>query len=72
MQAGARQDILYDLLFDQNTMPRLKLIGLLLERMQVIGNGGKLAYSEIRCGDYAATGARPPDTEDLINYTRGI
>jgi phosphoesterase RecJ-like protein len=62
---------LYDVLYDQNTLPRLKLLGLLLERMQVRA-GGKLAYSDIRCADYAATGARPADTEDLINYTRGI
>jgi bifunctional oligoribonuclease and PAP phosphatase NrnA len=70
-QAGAKPEILYDLLFEQNSLPRLKLTGLVLSRMQVSA-GGQLAYTEILLPDYAATGARPPDTEDLINYTRSI
>src|SRR5439155_25991716 len=27
---------------------------------------------EIRRDDYAATGATPQDTEDMVNYTRGM
>lgn len=69
--AGARPEILYDLLFEQNSLPRLKLTGLVLERMQVAA-AGQLAWSEIRLPDYAATGARPPDTEDLIHFTRSL
>src|SRR5207249_699471 len=28
--------------------------------------------TEIRRADYAATGATPQDTEDMVNYTRGM
>jgi phosphoesterase RecJ-like protein len=69
--AGARPDILYDRLFDDNSLARLKLTGLILDRLQVLGNG-RVAYTEIRREDYASTGAAPQDSEDLVNYTRSL
>ncbi len=69
--AGARPTILYEFLYEQNTLPRLRLTGLVLERLQVVENG-LVAFTEIRRADYAATGAVPQDSEDLVNYTRSI
>jgi phosphoesterase RecJ-like protein len=69
--AGARPEAVYDKLFEQNTLPRLKLIGLILDRMQVV-HSGQIAHTELRRDDYTATGAVPQDSEDLVNYTRGI
>jgi phosphoesterase RecJ-like protein len=69
--AGARPEVLYDRLYEDNTLPRLRLTGLVLERLQTTHNG-RVAYSEIRKDDYAATGATPQDTEDLVNYTRSV
>jgi phosphoesterase RecJ-like protein len=69
--AGARPDLLYEPLFENNTLPRLRLTGLVLERLQVV-NEGLVAHTEIRLGDYARTGAVPQDSEDLVNYTRSI
>jgi phosphoesterase RecJ-like protein len=71
VRAGARPELLYDQLFEQSSLPRLKLMGLVLERLQV-ASGGRVAYTEIRRTDYAATGATPQDTEDLVNYTRSL
>jgi phosphoesterase RecJ-like protein len=69
--AGARPTEAYDLLFEQNSLPRLKLIGLVLDRLQV-AEGGRVAWTEIHRGDYPATGATPPDSEDLVNYPRSV
>lgn len=69
--AGARPEKLYEELFERNSLARLKLIGLTLDRLQVVLDG-RVAYSEILRGDYEATGALPQDSEDLINYTRSI
>lgn len=69
--AGANPTWLYDQIYDRNTLARLKLKGVVLDRVQVIENG-KVAFSEIRLGDYAATGAIPPDSEDLINDIRTV
>jgi phosphoesterase RecJ-like protein len=71
LQAGARPDYLYDQLFENSSLPRLKLTGLVLERAQVTA-GGQVSYSEIRLTDYAACGATPQDAEDLVNYTRSV
>jgi phosphoesterase RecJ-like protein len=71
MKAGAKPTQLYEYLFEQSTLARLKLTGLALERLQVT-EGGRVAYTEIHRDDYAATGAVPQDTEDLVNFTRGI
>jgi bifunctional oligoribonuclease and PAP phosphatase NrnA len=70
-QAGAQPTPAYQALFEQNALGRLKLTGVVLERLQV-SHGGRLACSEVRRGDYEATGATPQDTEDLVNYTLSV
>jgi phosphoesterase RecJ-like protein len=71
VSAGARPELLYDELFERNSLPRLKLMGLVLDRLQVTENG-RVAYSEVRPGDYELTKATPQDTEDLVNFTRSV
>jgi len=71
VRAGARATESYESLFEHNTLGRLKLMGLVLSRLQVT-QGGRVAYTEICRDDYAATGALPQDSEDLINYTRSL
>jgi phosphoesterase RecJ-like protein len=70
-QAGARPTEAYERLFEQNTLGRLKLAGLVLGRLQT-AHQGRLAHTEIRHGDYEATGATPQDSEDLVNYTLSV
>jgi phosphoesterase RecJ-like protein len=70
-RAGARPTPAYQALFEQNALGRLKLTGVVLERLQV-SHGGRLACSEVRRADYEATGATPQDTEDLVNYTLSV
>jgi phosphoesterase RecJ-like protein len=69
--AGARPEELYEELFERNSLARLRLVGLVLERLTVV-SGGLVAYTELRRGDYEATGATPQDSEDLVNYTRSM
>ncbi len=71
VRAGAQPTQLYEHLFEQSTLARLRLMGLALGRLQVI-EGGRVAFTEIHRDDYAATGAVPQDTEDLVNFTRSI
>jgi phosphoesterase RecJ-like protein len=69
--AGANPEDLYDRLFEQNSLARLRLTGVVLERLQT-SDGGRIAWSEIHKGDYEATGAVPQDSEDLVNYARSV
>ena len=69
--AGARPDHLYDRLFEENSLGRMKLMGLVLDRLTTAADG-KVAYSEIHLTDYATTGATPQDTEDMVNFTRSL
>jgi phosphoesterase RecJ-like protein len=71
VKAGAQPTRLYELVYEQSTLPRIRLLGLALGRMAVT-HGGKTAYTEIQRADYAATGAIPSDTEELVNYPRSI
>jgi phosphoesterase RecJ-like protein len=71
VEAGAQPELLYDELYERNSLARLKLMGLVLERLQVTDNG-QVAYTEIRRPDYETTGATPQDTEDLVNFTRSL
>jgi bifunctional oligoribonuclease and PAP phosphatase NrnA len=69
--AGARPTRLYDLIYENNTLPRMKLMGLVMERLRTIANG-QISLTETYLADYAATGATPQDTEDMVNVTRSI
>ncbi|MBY0522761.1 MAG: bifunctional oligoribonuclease/PAP phosphatase NrnA [Gemmataceae bacterium] len=71
VKLGARPEILYELLFERNTLGRLKLMGMALERLQMEFDG-KVCWTAIHRTDYAATGALPQDTEDLVNFTRSV
>jgi phosphoesterase RecJ-like protein len=68
---GANPTELYERLYDSATLARFKLTAVALDRLAVRA-GGKVAYTEIKLSDYAATGAVPGDTEDLINFPRGV
>src|SRR5439155_2850842 len=69
--AGAKPAWLYEQIYERNTLPRLKLMAMVLGRLRVVANG-KVALTEIRATDYAATGAIPSDSEDLVNFPRSI
>jgi phosphoesterase RecJ-like protein len=69
--AGARPTELYEKLYEQNTLGRLRLTGTVLSRLQ-LADDNRVAFTYLQRDDYAATGANPQDTEELINYTRSI
>jgi phosphoesterase RecJ-like protein len=71
MRAGADPTTLYEQIYEQSTLARVHLAGLVMNRLKVIENG-RVAYTEVYKSDYAATGAIPQDTEDMINYPRSI
>jgi bifunctional oligoribonuclease and PAP phosphatase NrnA len=71
VRAGARPTQLYDSLYEQNTLPRMKLTGLVVSRLQMVEDG-RVAFTFVQREDYETTGASPQDTENLVNYTRGL
>ena len=68
MDAGVKPFELYNSLYEQDTLPRINLIGRTLVRTQT-ELGGRLIYTSIRQEDFRATGAVASDTEDIINMT---
>ncbi len=68
---GADPSILYELIYEQSTLPRMHLLGLVLHRMKLLANG-KVAITEVLRSDYEATGAIPQDTEDMVGHTRSL
>src|SRR5262249_38822364 len=71
IRAGAKPTRLYELIYEKSTLPRKLLEGLMLSRIRLEENG-QVCLSEVRVADYAATGAIPSDTEDMINHLRSI
>jgi phosphoesterase RecJ-like protein len=71
VRAGARPTPLYDAVYSQSTLARMRLTGRALERMKSEA-GGRIVVTEVRMSDYAETGAIPADTEDLINFPRAV
>lgn len=71
VQAGADPHLLYEQIYEQNSLSRLRLVGLFLQRLQLAAQG-RVCYGVVRLKDYEETGAQPLDTEELINYTRSV
>lgn len=69
--AGARPTPIYDAIFSNNTLGRMRLTGRALDRMRTAADG-RIVFTEVFWADYADTGALPSDTEDLINYPRSV
>jgi len=71
MRGGAKPPELYGILYEQETVGRVRLRGTVLARMQT-ELAGRLAHAFILAEDYEKTGALPTDTEDLINLALEI
>jgi phosphoesterase RecJ-like protein len=74
MESGAAIDDIYKLLFERNTLGRLKMMGETLASLRT-DLDGRIAYATVTREDFDRTGAIPPDTEDLVDFTvslRGV
>jgi phosphoesterase RecJ-like protein len=68
VDAGASPPDLYRDLFEQDTLPRLNLVGRVLAGAAT-RHDGRVIASRVRRSDFEATGARGSDTEDIVNLT---
>lgn len=66
IDAGAQPHLIYRQLYEQRPPARLRLAGRVLSRVE-LECGGRLAYTWVAWQDFVETGARPVDTEDLVN-----
>lgn len=64
--AGARPSEIYAHVYQQDTPTKLKLVGRLLDQLELLADG-RLAVMRLRADDFAATGADQTMTEDLVN-----
>lgn len=71
IEAGANPAAIYNSLYEQDTLGRAKLRGIILSRI-VTELSGRLAHTFVLKEDFAATGALPSDTEDVINAALAI
>jgi phosphoesterase RecJ-like protein len=69
--AGARPHEIFASLYEQETLGRLRLRGLILSRLETELQG-RLIHTYVRGQDFAAAGAIPPDTEDAINLSLSV
>lgn len=71
IQAGADPTYLYKALYEQDSLGRMRLRGVVLARIQSEVEG-RLAHTFVRLTDFTETGAVSSDTEDLINLALSI
>lgn len=69
--AGANPSALYDSLYEQVSLGKLKLTGMVLDRLTTAAKG-QVSFTRVFLDDYTITGALPPDTEDMINLVRSV
>lgn len=66
IDAGARPEEIFRQLYETDTLGRLKLVGRAIQRAE-LALDGRLIHATIDAADFAATGAQPSDSEDIIN-----
>jgi phosphoesterase RecJ-like protein len=66
IDAGAQPHLIYQSLYEQYSLARIRLAGRALGRV-TLECGGRLAYTWVEQSDLRETGAAPSDTEDLVN-----
>jgi phosphoesterase RecJ-like protein len=71
VDAGAVPSEIYNSLYEQDSLARLKLRGRILARTQTELDG-RLAHTAALKEDFEETGALPSDTEDVINMTLAV
>ena len=71
IDAGASPAGIYNSLYEQDTLGRMKLRGVILARITA-ELGGRLAYTHVLLEDFEKTGSLPSDTEDVINMLLAI
>ena len=71
IDAGAKPSAIYRDLYEQDTLARMKLRGVILSH---ITNelDGRLAYTHVSLADFQQTGALASDTEDVVNSLLNI
>ncbi len=71
MDAGADAAGIFNALYEQDTLARVKLRGEILARVVAEVNG-RLVHTYVRLDDFRRTGALPIDTEDVVNMTLAV
>jgi phosphoesterase RecJ-like protein len=71
VQAGASPARIFRDLYEQDTLGRVKLRGVILTRTE-LELDGRLAHTYVLQDDFGRTGSLPSDTEDVINMTLAI
>lgn len=66
IDAGAKPSEIYNALYEQDSAGRVRLKGLILSRL-VVELDGRLVHTHVLQTDFAAMGAVPSDTEDVVN-----
>jgi phosphoesterase RecJ-like protein len=66
VSAGASPARVFTSLYERNTMARVQLHGRVMAGMTTSFDG-RVAHSSVTLDDFAATGATPTDTEDVVN-----
>ena len=71
VEAGAQPDHVYKELYEDDTLGRLQLIGRALVHTQN-ELSGRLIHTWLDQSDFAASGALPSESEDIINLTLSV
>ena len=71
IDSGADPAAIYNALYEQDTLARMKLRGLILSHIES-ELGGRFAHTYALNDDFAKTSALPSDTEDVINSALAI
>ena len=66
MDLGVEPHVIFAALYERRSPARLKIAGKALSRVELACDG-QLAYTSVSLDDFRQTGAKPVDTEDLVN-----
>ena len=66
MDLGVEPHTIFAALYERRSIARLRLAGRVFSQVE-LACGGRLAYTSVSLDDFKQSGAKPIDTEDLVN-----
>lgn len=67
VQAGVKPDDIFQRLYEQESVGRIRLVGHVLQQLEVYEND-RIAVLKIMLDDFKAAGALASDSEDIVNF----
>ncbi len=72
LELGVNPGDVFDKVYDQSRISKVKLLGIALESLKLYGKGNQIAYMKLARESFKETGALEEDTDGFVNFSLSV